>query len=307
MTAAERSVIFGRSGPWRRIAHVLSCIRLDEVLILQGTPLIGALFSIDAMTRAKALDVLALIAASSCLVAHVFVVNDLCATSTDIRDPNRAARVFTVRGIEPKAASYISALLLALSLILLSPFGSAPLALAIALAILSALYSAPSMPLKGVPLANSLLHLLGGLLHFLLGYSLFHAVDRRGLEIGGFFALTFAAGHLTHEARDWGSDRLNGIRTNAVRFGPVRSFRAGFILFTAADILLVTLAIRGVVPHVLVIVSALYPIHLWWTLRTAAAGLTFENIRRLQVRYRALYATIGVIMIVAVVKSLSFC
>jgi 4-hydroxybenzoate polyprenyltransferase len=306
MTAAERTAIAARSGAWRRLPHLLSCIRLDEVVILQGTPLLGALFSMGALTRAKSLGLLALVAASSCLVAHVFVVNDLCATSTDLRDPNRAARVFTARGIERRTARHLSLLLLALSLLLLIPFGSAPVLIATAVAILSALYSAPSLPLKGVPLANSVLHVLGGLLHFLLGYSLFHAVDASGLEIGGFFALTFAAGHLTHEARDWGSDRLNGIRTNAVRFGPARSFRAGFILFTAADVLLVMLAAREVVPRVLVIVAALYPLHLWWTLRTAAAGLTFENIRRLQIRYRALYATIGLIMIFAVVKSRSF-
>ena len=62
-----------------------------------------------------------------------------------------------------------------------------------AIAGLSALYSAPAFHMKGVPLLNSALHLIGGLLHFLLGYSLLRPVDGRSLEIGCFFALIFAA------------------------------------------------------------------------------------------------------------------
>jgi 4-hydroxybenzoate polyprenyltransferase len=283
-----------------RLPRLLSYIRLDEVLLLQGAPLLGALFSMGTITRAKGLDLLVLLAASSSLVAHVFVLNDCTGASADLRDPNRAARAFTARGITRGAAGALCVSLLAVSLLLLIPFGSTAVSLAIALAILSALYSAPWFAMKGVPLASSVLHLAGGLLHFLLGYSLFHPLDARSLEIGSFFALTFSAGHLTHEARDCGSDLLNGIQTNAVKFGRTRSFAAGFLLFTAADVLLFMLAIRGVVPNILVVVAGVYPLHLWWTLRTLAAGLTFENIRRLQVRYRVLYAIIGVIMMLAV-------
>jgi 4-hydroxybenzoate polyprenyltransferase len=288
-------------GPQRpRLPRLLSCIRLDEVLLLQGTPLLGALFSLGTITTAKGLELLVLVAASSCLVAHVFVLNDWTGSSADLRDPNRAAQVFTARGITPRAAGALCISLLAVTLLLLIPFGPTAGSIAFALAILSALYSAPWFTMKGVPLASSVLHLTGGLLHFLLGYSLFHPLDARSLEIGSFFALTFAAGHLTHEARDCGSDLLNGIQTNAVKFGRARNLVAGFLLFTTADGLLFMLAIRGVVPHILVVVAGVYPLHLWWTLRTLAAGLTFENIRRLQVRYRVLYAIIGVIMVLAV-------
>ena len=42
-------------------------------------------------------------------------------------------------------------------------------------------------------------------------------------------------------------------------------------------------------------------LHLWWALQTLRAGLTFENIRQLQVRYRALYAIIGLLMVAAMI------
>jgi 4-hydroxybenzoate polyprenyltransferase len=108
------------------------------------------------------------------------------------------------------------------------------------------------------------------------------------------------AGHLTHEARDRDGDLLNGIRTNAVTFGEARSFAAGLALFTIADGLLAVLAVLGIVPHALIIVAPLYCLHLYWSLGTVRAGLTFENIRRLQLRYRALYGALGLVMALAV-------
>jgi 4-hydroxybenzoate polyprenyltransferase len=185
--------------------------------------------------------------------------------------------------------------LLALSLLLLSPLGSRTLTIALAIAGLSALYSAPGVHIKGIPIANSALHFAGGLLHFLLGYSVFSAVDGRGLVLGCFFALTFVAGHLTHETRDSEGDLINGIRTNAVTFGKARSFAASVVLFMIADVLLIVLAVSDTAPRPLFLIAAFLPLHLFWSFQAWRAGLTFESVRRLQVRYRAIYAAIGLI------------
>ena len=64
--------------------------------------------------------------------------------------------------------------------------------------------------------------------------------------------------------------------------------------------LLIVLAARGTVPHDLVLVAVLYPLHLYWSLRAMREGLTFQSVRRLQLRYRVLYAAIGAIMLVSV-------
>ena len=300
MQAAPGTTTADRPGTARSLPRLLSCIRFDEVLTLQGSPLLGAVFSIGRLTTERAVALLFLAAGSCCLAAHVFVLNDWSGMSADLQDPNKTTGVFMTKGIGRTEIGYLWMALLALSLLLLSPFGSRTLFIALAIAGLSALYSAPAPHMKGVPLLSSGLHLVGGILYFLLGYSLFSAVDGRGVEIGCFFALAFVAGHLTHEARDCESDLLNGIRTNAVTFGKARTLAAGFALFTIADILLVVLAARGTVPRPLVFVAALYPVHLYWSLQTLRAGLSFESIRALQVRYRALYATIGLMMVVTV-------
>ena len=300
-TTANRLTTVGQGA--RHLMGLISCIRFDEVFALQGTPLLGALFSMGRPTNDKAVALLVLLASSCCLVSHVFVLNDWSGVNGDLRSPNRASTVFVNRGIHRSEIGYLSVALLALSLLLLIPLGLRMLLIVLAIAGVSGLYSSPMVHGKGIPLFNSLLHLAGGMLHFLLGYSFFSAIDARGLEIGGYFALIFAAGHLTHEARDWDMDQLNSIRTNAVTFGKARSFAAGLALFTLAPGLLVLLSAHNIVPHPLVWIAALYPLHLYWSLRTLYAGLTFDSIQQLRVRYRVLYAMIGVVMIVALLRS----
>ena len=268
--------------------------------MLQGSPLLGAAFAIGKVT-AGSVAALALFAAASCgLVAHIFVLNDWAGMSADLQDPNRSAGAFATKGIRRSQIGGLWMALLALSLLLFGWLGLRTLDIALAIAMLSALYSLPASNAKGIPLLNSALHLAGGALHFLLGWSLFAAIDRRGIEIATFFALAFAAGHLTQEVRDHEGDLLNGIKTNAVRFGKTSIFAAGLAVFTLAYLQLAVLATRGIVPRPLVILAAiLYPVHLYWSLRTLGAGLTFESIRRLQVRYRALYTIIGAAMLAA--------
>ncbi|MGZ4778502.1 MAG: UbiA family prenyltransferase, partial [Thermoanaerobaculia bacterium] len=219
--------------------------------------------------------------------------------SAVLSDPNTAARDFTARGVGRTEIGVLAAGLLALSLVLFSRLGASTFCLSLAIATLSALYSLPQFNWKGRPLLSSAAHLGGGTLHFLLGYSVGSAIDRRGLAVAVFFGLTFAAGHLTQEIGDHQGDVINGIRTNAVIFGQRRTFAASIALFTLAYALLVLLALRGTIARPLAALVVLYPIHLLWSLETLAAGLTYANVRRLQTRYRALYTIIGLAMVAA--------
>src|SRR3954463_5276423 len=227
----------------------LSCLRLQEILVLQGSPLLGAAFAIRHPAAENVGPLAILIVANVCLMAHIFMLNDWSGLTSDLIDPNKAASVFTARGVGRKEIGGLAAGLLALSLLLFSRLGPSALCLSLAIATLSALYSLPHFNWKGRPLLNSAAHLAGGALHFLLGYSLGNAIDRRGLATATFFALTFAAGHLTQEVRDHQGDVRNGIRTNAVIFGPRRTFAASLALFTLAHTLLLPLALHGLVPH----------------------------------------------------------
>jgi len=297
--AAEGTAAVRPASRARFVRRYLSCLRWPEILVLQGSPLLGAAFAMGEVTAGRVAALAVLTAASCCLVAHIFVLNDWAGMTADLKDPNKQAGVFAARGIGRREVGWLWLALLVASVALFGWLGPRPPAIALAIAGLSALYSVPTYHAKGIPLLNSALHLAGGVLHFLLGYSLFSAIDRRGLEIACFFALAFVAGHLTQEVRDHEGDRLNGINTNAVIFGKTSTFAAGLAVFTFAYVYLVVLAARAIVPRALVAMAILYPLHLYWSLATLRSGLTFESIRRLQTRYRALYTIIGFAMLAA--------
>ena len=265
---------------------------------MQGSPLLGAAFALRETSVAKVAIGALFAAASFLLVAHVWSFNDWADRAADLTDPVKSHGVFSTKGISPRGLLGFSLILLALSLVLFAFLPARTFLIAVAIAALGFLYSAGSA--KTIPILSSLSHVAGGFLHFLLGYSVYEAIDGRGLLIAPFFALTFTAGHLNQEVRDYAGDRQNRLRTNAVVFGPTRAFAASFALFTLAYADLVLLANGGIVPPLLgVLALLLYPIQLVWSVRTLRAGLDFESVVRFQRRYRLLYALIGFSMLIA--------
>lgn len=281
---------------WR----LLTCIRFDEVCVLQGAPVIGACFAMSGFGAATLLTAAALIAGNLLLVAHVFVLNDWSGGHTDLHDPTRAQGTYLAKGENAERMRFLAWALLALALLVFALIGKSSFAIAVLIAMLSAVYSLPGLNGKGVPLLNSLLHVLGGTLHFLLGYAALSPVSPRSVVIGCYFGLVFAAGHLIHETRDHDADQRNNIRTNAVAFGQRASFAAGTLLFSLAYITLTVMAWRGLVPSILFLAIGLCAIHLCAAWRTLHAGLTYANVRWLQTIYRNIHIVIGLIMLTTV-------
>jgi 4-hydroxybenzoate polyprenyltransferase len=270
------------------------------VLVLQGSPLLGVAFALREVNVEKAAAAVVFAIASFLLVAHIWTFNDWAGLATDLNDPNKSERVFSTKGVSPRGLLGFSLSLLVLSFVFFAFLPHRTLLIALAIAVLGVLYSHPAVSAKSIPMVSSVTHLLGGCCHFLLGYSLFEPIDRRGALIGLFFALTFTAGHLNQEVRDHEGDKLNGLSTNAVYFGKRRAFLAGLALFTLAYADLALLAYQGVVPTVVgVLPLVLYPIQLVWSVTTLRAGLSFESVGRLQRGYRMLYGVIGLSMVAA--------
>ncbi len=285
---------------FRRYARVMqhfASTRALEVLALQASPILGSFLGGFSLDRYGVLRLGLLLLGSLALTAHVFVFNDWAGRASDIRDPRRA-RVFARGGISSRQVARFAVALVIIANVAFATVGRPAMLLGAAIATLSLLYSWSPNFGKSMPIVASINHLLGGALHFLLGYTSFHALDKRGLVISLFFGLVFAAGHLNQEVRDHEGDHFNGIRTSAVVFGCRRTFIASLFFFTVAYALLVGLAALGILPRLLLLSVVMWLLHVAWSLRALRRGLGFETAVWMQRRYRLLFAFIGLVMLI---------
>lgn len=276
--------------------HFLST-RTLEVLTLQASPVLGILLSSFSLRTCGVIRPGLLLLGSVALTAHVFVFNDWAGHVCDLRDPRRVTLIFD-RGLDRRHVAQVAVALLILANVAFAPLGSRAILLGAGIAALSLLYSGSPSFGKTTPIAASLNHLLGGTLHFLLGYTLCHALDARGVLISLFFGSVFAAGHLNQEVRDYEGDLLNEIRTSAVVFGCRRTFLASLYIFTAAYAIVLALAALGILPKLLLGSVVVWLLHVVWSLQALRRGLGFETALWMQRRYRLLFSLIGIAMLV---------
>jgi 4-hydroxybenzoate polyprenyltransferase len=279
----------------RALRHFVAT-RAVEVLALQASPILGCVLGGYSVERSGVVPLAVLMFGSCALTAHIFVFNDWAGWASDLRDPRRAPLAFSRQGIVRREVAWIAVVLLVLAIVAFAAVGVPALSLGAAIAALGFLYSGSPVLGKSTPIAASLDHLVGGTLHFLLGYTLAHALDAKGLWIGLFFGLVFTAGHLNQEVRDYASDSLNSIRTNAVVFGRRRAFLASLFTFTAAYAMLTVLAALGNLPVLLRWSPVAWLLHLAWSLRALRHGLDFETAVWMQRRHRWLFALVGLVM-----------
>ena len=279
MIDAAKQEFRGKPKGWESWRSLLLRIRYREVFILQGPPLLGAALSIEHWTGADLVSIGILFIAGYLLVAHIWSLNDWADLPAERSNPLLG----------------LSLSLLLLSMALFACLGRTTLLIAIGVALLGFAYSHPGIDTKGKPLLSSVTHLAGGLLHFLLGYSVFSTIGLKAVLTASFFALVFTAGHATQEVQDYEDDRLNSIRTSAVVYGKTAVFIAAFVCFALAYGDFALLSLSGILPARLWLIAALlFPVHCHWSLDTLQTGLDPERVRRLRNGYRVLFVLIGI-------------
>jgi 4-hydroxybenzoate polyprenyltransferase len=283
---------------YAQAARYFVATRALEVCALQASPLLGAyLGGLGFHERDLGRGVLLLLG-SLALTAHVFLANDWADYERDARNPRRAKARVDGYGIQRDEMRRIAIALLLIANVMFAALGAWPMLLGDGIAALSLLYSCSPRFGKTTPVAASLNHLTGGGLHFLLGYSVAHAVGARAITLSVFFGLVFAAGHLNQEVRDCEADRANGVHTVAVSFGPRRAFLASVGLFTLAYALLVGLAALGVLSKVVLVSAIAWLVQAMWSLDVLRRGPGSEMALWIQRRYRLLFVLVGLTMVV---------
>src|SRR5438270_6443083 len=92
---AEASAVFAPAVPaatstggrlGESLRRYLSCLRLPEILVLQGSPLLGAAFALRHLAAETAGPLAMLLVGNVCLMAHIFLLNDWSGLATDLTD-----------------------------------------------------------------------------------------------------------------------------------------------------------------------------------------------------------------------------
>lgn len=279
----------------RAVRHFIAT-RAPEVLILQASPALGLLFGTSRYDSAALTRAALLLVGSTALTAHVFVFNDWAGRRSDLNDERRAPDVFAACGITGRQVATLAVALLVAATLTFAFVGSSAVIFGGAIAALSALYSGSASWGKGRAIIASLLHFVGGSLHFLVGYTVDGTVGGGALALAVFFGLVFAAGHLNQEVRDYDADLRNRIRTTAVVYGARAAFVASLTLFSASYVLVAALALQSILAPTLVWAAALWPCHLACSCWAARGGLRSETAIWMQQRYRFSFALLGLAM-----------
>jgi len=280
-----------------RIIQHFASTRAPEVLALQASPILGCILGGFSLGRWGMIQPGLLFLGSLALTAHISVFNDWAGYNSDIHDPRRATDVSARRGISRDEVASVAIALLLLAMMAFAVVGRLALLFGTAIAVLSFLYSCSTTFGKSTPIMGTINHLLGGMLHFLLGYTGVHTLDANGLMLSLFFGLVFAGGHLNQEVRDYEGDLLNNIRTTAVLFGRQRTFFASLCTFTGAYAIATGLGALSLLPRLLLWSPIIWLLHIVWSLQALQRGLGFEAAIWMQRRYRVLFALLGLAML----------
>jgi len=283
---------------YAQMARHFAATRAVEVCALQASPLLGAYLGSGGLHERDLGRMALLLLGSLALTAHVFLANDWADHERDTRDLRRASPRVDGYGLQRDELGRMAIAVLLVANVLLASVGAWPVLFGDGIAVLSLLYSCSPRLGKSTPVAASLNHLVGGGLHFLLGYSVAHTVGAKAIAISAFFGLVFAAGHLNQEVRDYEADRANGVGTVAVSFGPRHAFLASVCLFTLAYALIVGLAAVGVLSKVVLASAIAWLAQARWSREALRRGLGPDTALWMQRRYRLLFAFVGLAMVV---------
>ncbi len=292
-------MLFG--GLMKHVSAFIKSARFAEVSILLGFPMIGLFFAFKSAEELVSLPVFLFAAAIFSLFTAIYAFNGLSGTEDDKNN----SRLADLAG---KRRSFIATLAVSLLLSFVLFFLIKPVLAAFSAVsfLLWCLYSFPKKGFKYRPLLGTLIHFIGQIIHFLMGYAVLAPVDGKSAAASVYFALLFSAGHINHELIDHDADEKSGIKTGAVCFGVSAWEKGSFALFTLATLYISILPliekelIFTYFPFI--IAGFIHIIFKICTFKKSPAQAKFLEERRF---YRILYFAAGIVFIAAKIFDLA--
>lgn len=287
--------------PYRQKSDFLSTfhtVRFGESALLQGTPFFGLAFGLVHWTQHWS-SVAWMLLGSFLLTNGVFLLNDIADLRHDREVLRKQPRVMRLQRLGNRRLGSIAALCGIGGIVVIAELNVWSAIYAAGVFLAGIAYSVPLFRFKERPVISSLTHLFGGMLHFMVGYSLGAGPFLHGIMIGTFFAAVFMAGHLIHELRDYEGDTKTGVLTNACRFGRRPTFLASLALFVLLPLYAVLIACLGFAPSAFMVAALSIPVVLYASRGLLRRSFDISTVRRFQTVYRLTYIFLGGYWLVA--------
>jgi len=198
----------------KSLRQFLIPLRFAEVLIMSGFFLIGYVYAIDLFSFTNP-SFWQLFAGVVIYILSVYFLNSYFDYQDDQQNPRltylatfKRNHYLVLTGLAVLSFSAIF-FFLKLTIFLISILSFS----------LWLMYYKPGIRLKGSFLFGTVIHLVGGILHFHIGYLVASPFSMASLALSFYIAWMLCIGHFHHEIIDYEADKKNDLRTTTVRVG----------------------------------------------------------------------------------------
>lgn len=302
-TTEQPAVARRSDGIFVHLAKIIRLFRLIDAAVFTGMPVAGIIIAVYHSTgiHIEYSNILIFIPAVYLMALHVFLINDWYDFTNDRNDPGKALLLVSSKFI------FVMALFSGLfSLVILISFSTNSFFIGLMLFLLSLVYSTSTFYIHGktICILASLLHLVGGLLAFLLGYLFVGIYSTDVLIAGLMIGILLSAGHIFQEIQDVQGDLKNNIRTTANLLGINHSAFLGLGLLFMAHLIMEYLIGTGFFPAVTAgnwVAFILVALSIGNKLRKK---ITRYSIKQFRNQYRIVYAALGLYIFIKIFAQL---
>ncbi len=232
----------------RQLLSYIKSARSAEVTMMLGFPATGILFAFSKPEELIKIEIFIFIVAIFFLSSAIYSYNALAG----IKEDEENDRLKNDLGSNKKSFFKWSLAVFVTMFIFLFSFIDILLAiLSMVSFLLWFLYSFPEKGLKYRPVAGTVIHFTGQIIHFHMGYIILKDMGIHSLLVSVYFAILFASGHINHELIDYEADKAMNVSSGAVFFGKKKWEKVSFMLFLFSTFYLIILMLLKVTEFVI--------------------------------------------------------
>lgn len=285
-----------------KVISILRVFRFMDAAVFTCLPLMGIIVSVyqHHISQISIPSSLLYILVIYLLAIHVFLINDWADYYADRNDLHKGEE--SKQHLSVKHYLLIAIISGIIPVFLLLCFSTVKFIIGFILVLLSLMYSTNLFNLHGksIPGFATLLHILGGMFAFLLGYLFFGDFNIHAVLAGIMCGVFLSAGHIFQEIQDFKGDRINKIITIANTIGKKPAALIGLTLIFCGHTLFQYLIYKEFLPDLSLINWMVFALCAVFILLSIKSGLDHRSIKLLRTKYRIIYAVFGIYIFIQI-------